>query len=568
LTSNQQPYKPDKPATMIIKLLPIIALLLSFGCSSPNCIQDGSNYTRTHAEVRKLCEKSQYAQAANVLQKKNSADDMLHALDKGMTEHRSGDFKKSENTFALSYAKMKLSAEAEVAGDFYSAGLSTLGSIIDQLTNSDLVGTGTYRYAYGLQLRGQSAKYHLSTSEVSRVAVFQLLNALKTNNENAGRIALLNLSDVQQFLIEYNDDFPFIDQSFNELLMLTYFETANDTAGNSNVAHRRAIDEIERASTNQKENSSIEKATHEFNSSAEMFDDLYNRNLRSDQLSFGRKTGKHRSLTVSEIKSTRLVSKSSYDELKQSIIKNCLAPLKRGLDWNYPNTLKQRSEYITNMRDPQKSNTSVETGVLNVIVESGNAPALKKTNTKLNFALLQPYQPPTKSLEVSLIKDNKSIYNAQLINVMDPDLLVQLDFQRYLKMLCERLINHIRSEERGLCSKMKSYYEERTSIREQLAQPNITDSQIYWLKKRFKKITDNEPARRRSAINKARQRIKGISYDTRVWFSQPNKVYMATLSDIPAGKVVIQIKLNGKVIKQQPVEIKSGSVTTEVIGHL
>jgi len=565
MTDSNLKKKPEQPENMPLKHLPIVALiLLTFGCSSPNCLQNGSRYTRSHIDVKKHCSKGDYGKAAAFLQKMPSEDDMLHALDLGMTEHRTGEFKKSIETFALSYPKMKLSAEAEVSGDFYSSSLNTLGSIIDQLTNSDLVGTGTYRYAYGLQLRGRSAKYHLSTPEVARVAAFQLLSALKAGDDNAVRIASLNLSDMQQFIIEYNDDFPFIDHSFNELLMLTYFGTTNDTAGNAAVANNRAVDEIERAANSLTEDKSLDKAYQRLNKTLSVFDQLYSRNLRSDLFSFAQKRKGMHSLTKSEVMSTRLVSKSSYEELKNYIAKKCITPLKRGLQ-HHDQTIKQRRQLISAQSE---NSNSTEHGTLTVVVEDGNAPDIASTNTQIKFALLKPYRMPDNSLELAVIKDGKELTSTNLVSAMDPDLLIQLDYQRYLKMLCDRLIKHIRSEEIRLCSQIAAYYSEIESIKQQIAHPQASDHLKRNLHNRLNYMVRSETSRRSKARRAAQQRIQRLRYDHRVWYSQPNKVYMSTLPNLPVGKALIQIKRDGKVIRQQSVDIKSGSITFELTGSL
>ena len=264
----------------------MVAIFFALGCSSQNCIQDGSRYMSENRKVHKLCSLKNYIKAAKIIKDTPPQDDMLYSIDKAMIEHRSGQFTKSQNTIERSYTTLKLSAETELSSGFFKSVVSGLGSVVDQLLNTNLIGTGTYRYAYGLQLWGETAKYHLSTSEVSRVAAFQLLNTIQTDDENAGRIAMLNLSDMHKFQTDYLNEFPFIDQSFFDLVSLIYFNQLKDSAGNAPVAYNRAIEEQARATEKLLVENSFLKTKQNLLSTINMFDNIYSRNMQSDIRSY------------------------------------------------------------------------------------------------------------------------------------------------------------------------------------------------------------------------------------------------------------------------------------------
>ena len=566
---------------MKLQIIALSTLLLTFGCSSPNLIPDGSRYMRTQVKAHGQIAKKHYEQAAETLAKTPSADDMLYTLDRGMAEHRAGLYNKSEQTFGLAYPKLKLSAEAEVSGDIYQSGLSLLGSIVDQLTQSNLVGTGTYRYAYGLQLRGQTAKYHLSTAELTRVAAFQLLNALNSDNANTGRLAMLNLSDIQAFNVAYLDEYPFLDQSFNELLMLIYFGVTNDTAGNSAVAYNRAVDEVNRAINSFVENNSMEKTIQELYAAPNLFKNIYQKHLQGDLLRYTRRgQALHtrrvqrgqalHNLTISEVQSTRLVTSSSYEELHKRILNDCIRPLISGMEHSHKQTLDDRKHFIEiNKAALQNGGTgSSDSGMLNIVVEHGHAPRLNSTQTSINFCLPTSYNIPLTDLNIVIIKDGETVATAKLNNVLDPDLLVQLDYQRYFKQICERLINRIHSQEVQLCNQMDSYYNKLKAQRLSLKQPKTTKEQRVNLQRSINTLIRQEPRRRVTARSRARQQIQGLRYDHRTWSSQPNKVYMTSVPGLPVGKALIQIKNKHSIIKSVPVDIKSGSMTIKIIGDL
>jgi len=524
---------------------------------------------RTHADVIKLSQEQDYTAASKLLSKKPSQDDMLHALDQGMTEHRSGNFAKSTATYAQYFPKFKLSAEAEVSNKTLGSGLSFLGMLLDQITNADMVGTGTYRYAYGLQFRGQRAKYHLSTSEVSRVAAFQLMNAMNAKDGNAGRIAMLNLSDMQQFQSGYFKNYQFLDHSFNDILMLSYFGSTNDTAGNAEVAFNRAVEAVEKAKGNYQAEGQPRKLARELYSVVNIFKGLYKRNLKRDIALYCHRKGRAVYITPEEVRSTRLVSQDVYDELYNSIIEQSIEPILKGVGQNYVNKLDNISELLAKNKSPLIHGTSGSSGfgMLTAMVELGNGPLLNNTATKLNFCLPSSYQLPDDSLTVTLIKDGAKIAESELVCVLDPDLLVQLDFQNYLKLHCKRLIDKIRSEETRLCAKIASYYSTLISLKAKLKKPKDEKTKNYLLRQ-IRNLMNTEPQRRQVDTRSAVRRIKSIRYDHRVWFSQPNKIYMANFTEVPAGRATIIISRKGNVLKELPVDIKTGSTTVKIVGKM
>jgi len=549
-----------------IIILPI--LLLIFGCASENCIQDGSRYMRTHAKAVQLSQKQDYTAASEFLAANPSQDDMLHTLDKGMTEHRTGDFDKSTATYAQYLPKFKLSAEAEVSNKTLGSGLSFLGMLLDQITNADVVGTGTYRYAYGLQFRGEKAKYHLSTSEVARVAAFQLMNAMKVDDDNAGRVAMQNLSDMQLFQSGYFKNYQFLDHSFNDILMLTYFGATNDTAGNAAVAFNRAIEAVERAKKIYKEEGQPGRLERDLYSAVNVFNGLYKRNLKRDIALYCHRKRTAIYMTPEEVRSTRLVFQDRYDELRNNIIEQSIVPLLKGMGESYVNTQEGISELLKKNKVSLINGASGSSfGMISVIVEQGNGPLLNDTPTKLNFCLPSSYKLPDNSLTLTLVKNGKQVAKSKLVCVLDPDLLVQLDFQNYLKLQCKRLIDRIRSEETRLCAKIASYYSTLGLLKAKLKKPKDERTKKY-LVRQVKNLMNTEPQRRQVDIRSAVRRIKSIRYDHRVWFSQPNKIYMTNLTEVPAGKATIVISSKDKVLKDIPVDIKAGSTTVKVVGKL
>lgn len=553
---------------MIKKITIIVAICFIVGCNSPHCINDGSHYTQTHYKALEMIKRGDYEKAAKILERKYSKDDMLYTLDKAMTEHRAGQFHKSEETIASNFQKLKLSAESEVDRGFASSFLTFWGTLFDRVFDSDVVGTGTYRYAYGMQFRGQTAKYHLSTAEVTRIASFQLLNTLKTGDDNYGRVAQLNLADMQKFQLNYFDDYPFVDNSYNDFLMLIYFSAIKDTAGNSDVAYNRAYSENKRA-LDAKNDWAIKTLEIKLESSANLFSNLYRKNLENDLFLYSALGAGEHPLSRYEVLSTRLVSDSEYEELRRYILKNYVNPLYNGIRKSHSAILTARNNYIKQNKSVLVSEASDrKLGVLNIVVETGNAPRLVITKTKLRFCLPESYKEPEQELTISIMKDGKEIKSSKLINMLDPDLLIQLDYSRYFEMLCNRYITKVHAAELRLCREIASYYSTLKSYRKSLNVPNLSPLARAAIQSSIAVLIRNEPNRRLRAKRLAKQYIRNIKYDHRIWYSQPNKVYMATLSDVPDKSTLI-IKRRGRIIYVHDFNIKSSAPSTlEIIGKL
>jgi hypothetical protein len=517
-----------------ILIFPILILTIS-GCRSSHKVYDDPNYTSSHNQVLKKANTGRFKEAFTEIKQIKSDDKFLHTLDSGMLAHRSKLFNDSENIYGKSYQELKIAAEDEIESSWLKTGVQTFGKLTANLLGNNLIGTGTYRYAYGMQLYSFNAKYVPSVSEIARLSFYQTLNTMELPSNNKNNIARQNLIDISYFIKKYNSDYKFLDNSAYELLLFFNFLLSNDTSGSDTVAINNTLDELINASNNI-------ASTNEINSKVKniisCFDGAYQKGLKTDLFTFQIGKGK---LTYGEVVSTRLVSQSEYNRLKSIITSEYFKKLSNAINEYKRKMLKDRIKLVNKLKEDFKETNNLTP----IVFELGNAPNLRTIKSYPKMVLINGYKPAPTTITLE-VESNNIKQTINMVNFLDIDLIVQLDYLRFLDLICSDIITNIRAKEKGLCLAIKNYKVELYNYRNHKSKDSIEAAYYALL---ISNLIASEPARQRNAFNNARNYLMQRRFDMRTWQTQPNKIYIGYVKNIPKGEYIAKIPIIGRKYK-------------------